>query len=58
MHIIKTLRTLSQLDLITVLSCIYFCANLTKKNRLFFQKEYGMQVDNNLTNLIQRLKEM
>lgn len=53
----EALKCLSPLDALTVVSCIHNCATLDKKQRAEFQKQFGMKIDENITNLMQDLSK-
>ena len=57
MHIVRMLRQLKQTDALTIVSCIHYCAVLDREARKDFIKQYGTKVDDNVTELVRKLKE-
>lgn len=47
----------NDVEIMVILSCLHFCATLTKENREQFKKEYGEKTDRELTSLMKKLLE-
>jgi hypothetical protein len=56
MDILNVLRQLDRIDYNTLIACLHHCAVHSKTDRNDFIKEYGIEVDENITEIMMKLK--
>jgi hypothetical protein len=57
MNIRETLKNLSEIEIMVIVSCLHHCAVMPIEERKRFIKDYGQKTDRNLTKLMGKLLE-